>query len=197
MEGDRTTVKECDMTADITSTLLGGLDTFIRYIPQLLGALLILVIGWILAGLIARFIAALLDRVGVDRMTRRAGIDSFFQRAGWRNASGGKIIGFVIKWWLRLLVLEAAVPAFGITAFTETLHTFNVYLPNVIAALFIILIGAFLAKLAGEAVGGLARGAGMGSANILERVVQATILVLAFVAALQQIHVAETLVNEL
>jgi len=68
---------------------------------------------------------------------------------------------------------------------------------SVIAALPIILIGAFLAKLAGEAVRGIAQGAGFGSADTLGTIVQVSILVLVFVAALQQLHVAETLVNEL
>jgi len=182
---------------DIGNSINNGFDTFFRSLPQILGAIIILVIGWIIAGLIGNLVRKVLDRAGADRLTRRAGIDSFLQKAGIRNASAGLVFGFVVKWWIRLIVLEIAIPALGISAITTTLDKIVSYLPSVIAALLIILIGAFLAKLAGEAVRGIAQGAGFGSANTLGTIVQVSILVLVFVAALQQLHVAETLVNEL
>ncbi len=178
-------------------TVNGGLDTFFRAIPQIIGALVLLVIGWIIAGVIGRLVQKLLDRAGADRLTQRAGIDGFLQRAGVRNASAGLVVGFVVKWWIRLIVLEVAIPALGISAITTTLDKIVAYIPSVLAALLIILIGAFVAKLAAEAVRGIARGAGFGNADSLGTITQAVILVLVFVAALQQVHVAETLVNEL
>ncbi len=175
----------------------GGLDTFFRAIPQILGALVLLIIGWIIAGIVGRLVQKLLDRAGADRLTQRAGIDSFLKRAGVKNASAGLVMGFVVKWWIRLIVLEVAIPALGISAITTTLDKIVAYIPSVIAALVIILIGAFLAKLAAEAVKGIAEGTGFSNAEALGTITQATVLVLVFVAALQQVHVAETLVNEL
>ncbi len=178
-------------------TVNGGLDTFFRAIPQIVGALVLLVIGWIVAGIIGRVVRKLLDRAGADRLTQRAGIDGFLQRAGVRNASAGLLVGFIVTWWIRLIVLEVAIPALGISAITTTLDKIVSYIPSVFAALIIVLVGAFLAKLAGEAVRGIAGGAGFGNAEMLGTVVQTIVLVLVLVAALQQVHVAEALVNEL
>ncbi|MDQ6746632.1 MAG: hypothetical protein M3010_00795 [Candidatus Dormibacteraeota bacterium] len=178
-------------------TVNAGFDTFFRAIPQIVGALVLLVVGWIIAGIIGRLVKKLLDGAGADRLTKRAGIDGFLQRAGVRNASAGLVVGFIVKWWIRLIVLEIAIPALGISAITTTLDKIVAYIPSLFAALIIVLIGAFLAKLAGEGVRGIARGAGFGNAEMLGTVVQTIVLVLVFVAALQQVHVAETLVNEL
>lgn len=178
-------------------SLTGGFDTFFRAIPQILGALVILVIGWIIAGIVGRVVQKLLDKAGADRLTQRAGIDGFLQKAGVKDASAGSVMGFVVKWWIRLIVLEVAIPALGISAITTTLDKIVAFIPSIIAALVIILIGAFLAKLAAEAVRGIAQGAGFSNADALGKITQGTVLVLVFVAALQQVHVAETLVNEL
>lgn len=185
------------LVLDIGNSVNSGFDSFFRAIPQIVGALLILIIGWIIAGIIGRVVQKVLDRAGADRLTKRAGIDGFLRKAGVKNASAGLVFGFVVKWWIRLIVLEIAIPALGISAITTTLDKIVSYIPSVIAALVIILIGAFLAKLAGEAVRGIAQGAGFSNAQTLGSVVQVSILVLVFVAALQQVHVAETLVNEL
>lgn len=178
-------------------SVTGGFDTFFRAIPQILGALVLLVIGWIIAGIVGRVVQKLLDKAGADRLTQRAGIDGFLQKAGVKDASAGSVMGFVVKWWIRLIVLEVAIPALGISAITTTLDKIVAFIPSIIAALVIILIGAFLAKLAAEAVRGIAQGAGFSNADALGKITQATVLVLVFVAALQQVHVAETLVNEL
>ncbi len=185
------------VVASFGDSVNSGFDTFFRAIPQIIGALVLLVIGWIIAGLIGRLVQKLLDRIGADRLTQRAGIDGFLQRAGVRNASAGMVAGFIVKWWIRLIVLEVAIPALGIAAITTTLDRIVAYIPSIVAALLIILVGAFIARLAGDAVRGIARGAGFGNAEAIGRITQAVILVLVFVAALQQIHVAETLVNEL
>lgn len=185
------------MVLSIGDSVNNGVDTFFRFIPQILGALVILVIGWIIAGILGKLVAKLLDKAGADRLTQRAGIDSFLQRAGVRNASAGKVVGFLVTWWIRLIVLEVAIPALGISAITTTLDKIVAYIPSLFAALIIVLIGAFLAKLAGEAVRGIAQGAGFSNAATLGTVVQGIVLVLVLVAALQQVHIAETLVNEL
>lgn len=177
--------------------LLVGFATLLAALPRVIGALIILVIGWIIAGLIAKFVAKILDRVGADRLTERAGIDSFFRRAGVQNASAGSIIGFLVKWWIRLIVIQAAVGALGIAAIETTFATIIGYVPALIVAVLIIGVGAFVAKLAGEAVKGFAEGAGIGNPKVLGTVTQFTVLAFFFVGALQQAHILETLVNEL
>ena len=180
-----------------SDSLLAGVESFARGIPAIIGALLILVIGWIISGIIARIVETVLNKVGADRLTKRAGIDSFLKRAGARDATAGGVAGFLVKWWIRLMVLEAFVGALGISAVAVTFDKIVAFIPSIFVALVIVVLGAFAARLAGEAVKGIAQGAGFSNAEMLQKVTQVTILVLAFIAALQQIHVAETLVNEL
>ncbi|MFN2452178.1 MAG: hypothetical protein ABR541_07490 [Candidatus Dormibacteria bacterium] len=177
--------------------VLVGLGTLFAALPRIVGALLILVIGWLIAGLLAKLVAKVLDKVGADRVTQRAGIDSFFQRAGVQNASAGTIIAFLVKWYIRLIVLSLAITTLGITGIEAIFAGIIGYVPVLIVAVLIIAIGAFVAKLAGEAVKDFARGANVGSPQLLGTVTQFTVLAFFVVGALQQAHIMETLVNEL
>jgi len=177
--------------------VLVALATLLAFIPRVIGAVIILVIGWIVAGLIAKFVGVILDRIGADRLTQRAGIDSFFQRAGVHDASAGTIIGFLVMWWIRLIVISLAVTALGITGIETIFASIVAYIPVLIIAVLIIGIGAFVAKLAGEAVKDFAQGAGFSNPKVLGTVTQFTVLAFFFVGALQQAHIMETLVNEL
>lgn len=181
----------------VTDSLLTGVESFARGIPAIIGALVILIIGWIISGIVARIVEKILNTVGADRLTKRAGIDTFLKRAGVKDATAGAVAGFLVKWWIRLMVLEAFVGALGISAVAVTFDKIVAFIPSIFVALVIVVLGAFAAKLAGEAVKGIAEGAGFSNAEMLQKVTQVTILILAFIAALQQIHVAETLVNEL
>ena len=182
---------------NLGEALLVGLGTLFAFLPKLIGAMIILVIGWIIAGLIAKVVTKVLDKIGADRITQRAGIDSFFQRAGVQNASAGSILGFLVKWWIRLIVLSLAITALGITGIEAIFASIVAYIPVLIVAVLIIGIGAFVAKLAGEAVKDFAKGAKMGNPELLGRVTQITVLAFFVVGALQQAHIMETLVNEL
>lgn len=181
----------------IEETLYTAVASFLSALPRVVGALLILVIGWIIAGMVGKFVQKMLDRVGADRITKRAGIDAFMERAGVKGASAGGIVGWIAKWYIRVLVLEAAIGALGIDSVSATFDKFASYLPSLAVAVIILCVGAFLAKLASEAVRGITAGAGFGNSKILGSLTSGVVIALAFVAALQQAHIAETLVNEL
>jgi hypothetical protein len=185
------------VVASFGDSLQAALDTFARAIPGIVGALVILVVGWILAGIVAGIVEKVVNKLGGDRLTQRAGIDASLERAGVQNASAGTILGFLAKWYIRLIVLEVALPALGVAAVTVTLDRIVSYLPNVFAAIVVIIAGAFVARLASETVRGAAAGAGLGNARMLGSITSAVILVIVGVAALQQLHVADTVVNEL
>ena len=178
-------------------TLYNGLGTLVNFVPRLIGAVIILVIGWIIAGFVGKIVEKVLNKIGADRLTKQAGVDAFAQRAGVKDFTAGGILGTVATWWIRLMVLEVAADALGVAAVTKTLDSLVSYLPNIFVAVVLVLVGAYVAKLAKTAVSGAAQGAGLGSAQMLGTVAQSVVLVLFMIAALEQIHVAETLVNEL
>lgn len=174
----------------VVDSLLSGLRTLMNALPQILGGLIILVVLWVVGGILGRIIARVADRFGLDRLTDRAGINDFLERAGWHEASAGRILGAIAKWWIRILAVLAAVNAFGIPQLSQAVQAIFNYLPNLFAAIVILLVGAFLAKIAADLVTGFAAGSRMPSPSGLGTVTRVIVLFLTFIAVLQQLQIA-------
>src|SRR6266508_762280 len=89
--------------------------TFIQSLPSIVGALLLLVIGWIVAGIVGGLVARLLRKVGVDQLATKAGITAFLQRARLKLDAAG-LVGGIVTWYVRLIFVVMAANAVGITA---------------------------------------------------------------------------------
>src|SRR5215207_726581 len=97
------------------ASLTGALALLFTAIPRILGFLIILLIGWIIAGLIATAVAALLRAVRFNDLARRAGISDFVQQMGVRTDPAG-LMATIVRWFIRLIVLVVAFDALGLPA---------------------------------------------------------------------------------
>jgi uncharacterized protein YacL len=124
--------------------------TLLNYLPSVIGALLVLIIGYIIARLIRSGITKLLRRLRVDDRLTRGGGGEYVARFS-PDGSPAKLVGLVVEWVLLIFVIIAAVGTLNIPAVSAFLALALSYLPNVIAALLIFLIAGAIAG----AVGGL------------------------------------------
>ncbi|MFN2452583.1 MAG: hypothetical protein ABR541_09550 [Candidatus Dormibacteria bacterium] len=166
-------------------------------LPRLLAAVVILVAGWIISGLLGKLVQKLAERLGTDRLTRRARIDSVLEQLGVRHATAGGVLALVVTWCIRVVVLGLAAEAAGIGGVQTLLHGIALYLANVVVALVILAIGAYVARVGGDAVRRFSDSARWSNGPVLAAVVQFGVLFLALDAALAQLHVAEFLVDAL
>lgn len=176
---------------------MGILETLIGWVPQLIGGLVILVAGWFIGGWLGGLLKKLADRAGLDRFTQHAGVNAFGERAGWKEASAGKLLGFIATWWIRVLAILGAVDVFGVPQLSQAVKAIFDYIPTLFAATLILLAGAFLARLARDLVTGLATGADLPVPGTLGLATQAVVLFLTCVAVLQQLNVAAVLAQDL
>jgi hypothetical protein len=172
-----------------------ALNTFLAAIPQVIGALLIVIIGWIIAGFLARLITAGLRRTSVDRLfAEHAGPVYGKQSAAFEPSV---IAGEIVKWIVRLVFLVAAANVLGMPQVSQLLNEVLLWIPNLIVAAIILLV----APLLGRFVRGLIEvGAGqMGFTNgrLLGRIAEIAIIAFAVVIAIDQIGIAADLVNTL
>lgn len=181
----------------MVNSLLSGLKTLFDALPQIIGGLIILIVLWIVAGILGRIIARVCDRVGLDRLTRGAGINDFLQRAGWQHVSAGRMLGAIAKWWIRVLAILAAVNAFGIPQVSQAVQSIFNYFPTVFAAILILLVGAFLARIVGDLVAGFAAGAQMPSPRRLGTAARIIVLFITVTAVLQQLRIAAVIAQDL
>jgi hypothetical protein len=144
-------------------SITAALVTFLSFIPAITGAIIILVVGWIIARLLGKIVATILNRVGFDRAAARTGISDLMARAGWREGGASRVIGELVKWFVRLLFLEAAAEAVHLTAVTAILNQIVLFIRNLIVALVVIMIGALTARFVGDLVRGSASEMGLSS----------------------------------
>jgi hypothetical protein len=103
-------------------SLTAALITFLSFIPALIGAIIILVVGWVLSGLLARLLVGILERVGFERAAETTGVSDFIARTGVRDARASRVVGELVKWFIRLIFIEAAATALQLTAVTDVIN---------------------------------------------------------------------------
>ncbi|HWG52997.1 MAG TPA: hypothetical protein VN677_06815 [Gemmatimonadaceae bacterium] len=162
------------------------------YVPALIGALVILFAGYLLAKLIERGADRLLARMGLNRWLERGGVLDAVERTGWRRAPS-RLLGTIVFWFVMFSVILLAANALGLSSLATVFTQLVSYIPSVIAAVVIILVGIVL----GEFVDGLimASAGGIHGGPTLARVGRGGVIVLAIFMAMQELGVATEIVT--
>jgi hypothetical protein len=174
--------------------LFFGLVTFI---PTLIVAIAIFVIGWLIGAALGRVVAQVISSLKVDAALRSAGIEAPLRRAGI-ELSAGKFLGALVKWFFVVVFLVASFDVLGLTEVNRFLSDVVLgYLPQVIVAVLILLVAAVIADVMQKVVTGAARAASMRSANFLGSVTRYAIWLFAILVALDHLRVATGFVQTL
>lgn len=124
-------------------------ETVGEYLPRFGGALAVLLVGLVLVRFLGRGVAGLLIRLGADRLAERAGVHDVLARAGLER-SLSRLIAFAIRIALAVAVVLAAVSLLGLQPLDRALNEGILFLPRLLAALALVLVGAVLGSLARE-----------------------------------------------
>ena len=177
---------------DIGQSLSNALDSVLEFLPKLIGFLLILIIGYIIAKIIAKIITKVLQKVGFDKAVEKGGVKKALDKSQY-NASA--ILAKIVFYAVMLFVLSTAFGVFGDNPISDYLAAIIGYLPKVFVAILIVVIASAIAagakSLIQNSLGGLSYGA------VLANVVSVLILALGVIAALNQLQIAENVVNGL
>ncbi|HEY6403074.1 MAG TPA: mechanosensitive ion channel [Blastocatellia bacterium] len=173
-----------------------SLNTFMGFIPALIGAIILLVVGWFISGLLARLIARGLNAIGLERAVERSGIGRFLEQSNTRWTMS-EIIAALIKWSIFLVFIQAAASLFGFPQITGIINSVILFIPKLIVALAIIVIGSLLARFLAGLVRGSLSEMGVGNSGLFSKLTQYAIIGFAIIAAFNQIGIAQTVVNTL
>jgi small-conductance mechanosensitive channel len=163
--------------------LQNALSTFLSYLPQLVGAIVILIIGYIVAKVLQAVVGRVLKAIGFDGWMEKGGIKQFFDRAQTTHTPA-TILGRLVFWFVFIIALTMAADALGIPQVSAVLGQLIAYIPSIIAAILILILAALLANF----VSGIVRGA-TGS-GLLASVAQYAIIVFAVFAAITELGIA-------
>src|ERR687891_504406 len=163
--------------------LQNALSTFLSYIPQLIGALIILIVGYIVAKVLQAIVGRVLQGIGFDRWMERGGIKQFFDRAE-TNQTPASILGALIFWFVFIIAITMAADALGIPQVSAVLGQLIAYIPSIIAAILILILAALLANFLSIIVRGAT------GSDLLASIARYAIIVYAVFAALTELGIA-------
>lgn len=178
------------------SAISDAFSKLFGFLPDLIGALLILWIGWIIAGILSKVVANVLRKIHFNEAADKAGMGRFLTSAGVKQDPSG-VMGEIVKWFFRLIALVAAFSVLQLPALTAALTGILNFIPNLAVALIIILVGGLIANFAAEFVKGAAGSAGFKNSGMISNIARYAILYVAVIAALGQVGVAATVINTL
>jgi len=180
----------------ILNAFTTALSVLFAFIPRLIGALIILLIGLIVGRVVDALVTRLLRAVKFDQIADRAEIGPFLRNAGV-TMDAAAVIGGIAKWFIYLIFFQAAATALGFVQLTVILNDVLAFLPRIVVAIIILLVGALVGNLLAQIVRGSVATARLGNANVLASVARYGVIAFAVVSALSQLEIAPAIVNAL
>jgi hypothetical protein len=177
---------------NVSDSLQKASDTFFNFLPNLLGFLVLLIIGLIVAKIVAGIVTKLLEKAGLDRRLAETDSGRMIENA-MPKASAARGIGRVVFWLIFGFFLVAAVGALQLASVTVFMNEVLAYLPNVIVAILIFVVAALLAGAVSKAIERTMGGSPMG--KIAGAVAPALIMVIAMFMILVQLKIAAQIVE--
>lgn len=180
---------------EITYTALSNLvQEFILFVPDLIGALVVFVIGWYVAKVIGRVVTKILQQLKLDKIFEQRGWKDILDKADLK-LSISQFIGEILKWILVIVSLLAAVEILGFVQFANFLKDLINWLPNLVIAVAIfvvaVIIADILAKIARATVEKIKSGFG----RVAEMFTKWAVYIFAFLAILIQLGIAVDLIK--
>lgn len=169
---------------------------FLVFLPNLIGALLILIIGWIIAAGLDRLVTQILKQIKLDTALNKIGVKNFFRKAGV-DFETSDFIGGLVRWTILLVAFLAAADIMGLAKVTDFLNQILAYVPNIFVAVAIMLIGMLAANFFAHVVRGAVGIAKVRSANFLASITKWVIWIFTVLVALNQLGVASMIINYL
>lgn len=176
----------------ITSSVQKGLDTVFGYLPNIVGFLVILLVGYIIAKVVKAVVNKALQKMRVDEHLTNSHAGGFVERVS-PGGRPSKIVGGVAFWLIFLYAASAAIGALKIPAVTSFMNQVLAYLPNVVAAVIIFVVASVIAT---AVVAAVQRTMGdTPTGKVVETVVPGLVMAIAVFMILTQLKIAVAIVT--
>lgn len=184
-------VQASDIVRGSLLTLWTGVAGFI---PRFIAAVIVFLIGWLVAVLLGKLAQQVVRILHIDNALTKVGFRRAWERSGFRLDTG-LLFYEMVKWFFVIVFLMAATNILGLSEVTDFLQRVVFYIPNVIIAAIILLIGILVSKFLEGMVMGSVKAAGLASANFLGALTKWSVFVFSLLVALSQLKVADDIVK--
>jgi hypothetical protein len=173
-----------------------GLSDLFAFIPRLFGAVLLLVVGWLIGKVIGGLVTKALRAVRFNEVADKAEIDEFLRNAGIRQDPAA-VVGGMARWFIYLTFFLAAFNALGLPQVSAVIDDVLTFIPKVVVAIVVLLAGALAGKLLGDLMRGSLRSMGLQNPNLYATAARFAVIAFAAIAALSMLGIAPTIINML
>ena len=180
-----------DLSIEVSSAVLNSLAAFINFIPSLIGGLIVLVIGLVIAAIVHRIIVAAFRTAQIEKYLDKYGIT----KVDGRDVEWSQILAELARWSIIIIFLIPTLEAWRLGAVNNILNRVILYIPNVIVAVILALVGLVFAKLAHKVAFSASRSLGKDLANTVALVAQWSLTVFVAFLVLHQLGVAQELLR--
>ena len=184
-------VEASDIVRGSLLTLWSGVASFV---PNFIAAVIVFLIGWVIAALLGRLAYHIVRALRVDGALTRIGFRQAWEKSGFK-LNTPKLFYELVKWFFIIVFLMAATNILRLDEVTEFLRTVVLYIPNVIVAAIILLIGILVAKFLEGLVQASVRAAGLVSSNFLGALTKWSVFIFSLLVALAQLRVADDIIK--
>jgi len=172
------------------------LDRIVNFLPNILGAVIILIVGWLLAVLLEKLLNRVFKIVGLKKLFEIVKVEEIVKKAKFKLDTCG-IISALVKWIILIIAFLSAADVLGLPQVADFFAVILGYVPSVIAAIAILLMGAVLAHFLADVVRGSTEAGELAYSSLLAKLTSWSIWVFAILAALVQLGIAHDLIRTL
>ena len=178
----------------VRGSLLSLWATVANFLPRLIAAIVVFLIGWLIAMLIAKLAYHIIRVLQIDRALEGIGFKRVWERSGFKLDTP-MFFGELVKWFFIIVFLLSAANILGLTEVSQFLSTVVLYIPNVIVAAIVLLIGMMVAKFLEGMVMASVKAANLVSANLLGAIAKWSVVTLSLLVALNQLGIAQDIIK--
>lgn len=178
----------------LTTSLLNVWYGIVAFVPTLIIALIIFAIGWILAMLVEKLVESIFRTLKVDAALKSAGVEDVVKRAGY-SLNSGVFVGVLVRWFVIVVFLMASFEILGLDQVNQFLQQVINYLPQVIIAVLILMVGAVVAHAMQHVVVASTKAGHMRAAQFMGKVTKWSIWIFSILAALVTLGIAAQLIQ--
>jgi hypothetical protein len=188
---------EYNVFGSIENSLTALWFDIVQFVPELLTALLVLIVGWIIGGILGRVVSKAFTFFHLDTALDKAGVDTLSEKAGYKFKPG-HFAGAIVKWFIIIAFAVVAFDILNLGAVTTFMRDDVLgYLPNVFAAVLILFATVLIANVASKALVAGLRTTGTNKVDLFGKVAYYAVVFFGILAALNQLQIADELVQTL
>ncbi|MDP8216897.1 MAG: hypothetical protein P9L98_06270 [Candidatus Kaelpia imicola] len=177
-----------DWKAILWDPVSGIFTRAVNFLPTLISALAVLVIGWFAAKTIQKITSKVFSWLKLDMLSDKSGLSNLLSKGGIKQTFS-QLLSVLLYWFVMLLVFISALNILKLNVLAQLMDKIIFYIPNVIAAVFVVVVGMYLASFLSGLVKTAMRGVGVQEAHFLGNLTRVVVILFALVISLQQLRI--------